>query len=255
MNKFHFSTRPERIMEDYLQNHGIFFRRQVTFGNNTYRCDFMIERPQYLLILEIDENQHHQETDHNHYVRMNIMKTIAQGQLVAQNKVKPIVFFRLNPDRFRKGQSLCTLSLDERFTFACETIKTYQPKSSYDIVYFFYDEDQGKLTRNTAFTHGQCVIKDCDRVKLQVEDDEDNSDEDDYDNVSQMEEEDEEEEETIDESAPICVKSGCIGRVQKHLNGKYKKLCPRHLCMQRKYDHKKRNNEADSFWVLKCGKL
>lgn len=217
----------------------------MTFGNNTYRCDFMIERPQYLLILEIDENQHHQETDHNHYVRMDIMKTIAQGQLVAQNKVKPIVFFRLNPDRFRKRQSLCTLSIDERFTFACETIKTYQPKSSYDIVYLFYDEDQGKLTRNTDFTHGQCVIKDCDRVKLQVEDDEDNSDEDACDNeeddcdISQMEEEDGRQL-SIDASAPMCVRVGCDIHVERYLNGKYKKLCPRHLGIQQKYDRKKR---------------
>jgi len=148
MQHFNFSQQPERVMEEYLQKSDIFYQRQVPFMDHKYRCDFMIELSDFMGIIEVDENQHKHEKDKDHFHRMNVIESSIRATLVEHNVNKPIVFFRVNPNSFQIDERKIIHDMEDQLTFVCAFIKSYQPESTYDIVYLFYDKMQGNLLLN-----------------------------------------------------------------------------------------------------------
>jgi hypothetical protein len=79
----------KRLKENYSD---MILDRRVTGGSSTRRPDGYIDLETHAIIVEIDENQHHQ----NKYTR-----DINRDEELLNDINKPLVIIRLNPDQYR----------------------------------------------------------------------------------------------------------------------------------------------------------
>ena len=105
---------------------------------NKYRPDFVFDKNTYIIILEVDENQHQSYACECEQARMiNLFQDF--GGL-------PVVFVRFNPDGYTDNNGKrhqYTKSREIRLLHTLNSLMLYQPKDMLSVVYLYYNEDDG----------------------------------------------------------------------------------------------------------------
>lgn len=130
--------RPELVLKRFLQEYHswelpMFIHNQTDprTRSSTTKCrlDFRAVCDNYDVGLEVDENQHRYNSLLSELVRMQLLVKAAEG--------KPIMMFRVNPDRFENIHGVCKSltgaeyqdTLKQRFSFLLDRVKTRMRKT------------------------------------------------------------------------------------------------------------------------------
>ena len=105
---------------------------------NKYRPDFVFDRGTYVIILEVDENQHQSYACECEQARMiNLFQDF--GGL-------PVVFVRFNPDGYTDNNGKrhqYTKSRETRLLKTLTSLILHQPKEFLSVIYLYYNGDDG----------------------------------------------------------------------------------------------------------------
>ena len=105
---------------------------------NKFRPDFVFDRGTYIIILEVDENQHQSYTCECEQARMiNLFQDF--GGL-------PVVFVRFNPDGYTDNNCIrhqYTKSRETRLLSTLNSLMLHQPKDFLSVIYLYYNGDDG----------------------------------------------------------------------------------------------------------------
>lgn len=160
----------EAKIAKFLGTKGVIFAREVrvpfceTSGQRlrpapdapgSARLDFYIELDTHRVILEVDEQQHWEDSRNrfNYTVSceqrrvMEIKKSVAQAGNSRKTK-----FIRFNPDAYRRGEQLLKLSFETRMQVLEDCIRE-PPTTEFSVEYLFYDEEDEDNEDLVIFSH------------------------------------------------------------------------------------------------------
>ena len=141
----------EEAVAKALKEAGIGFQREHVVlmscadnkENKFIRVDFLIVDHGYVFALEVDETQHE-----DYIISCESLRPfkIAESLALGGNSM-PIVVIRFNPDAFKVGGVITTVTMEDRYTKLIDTIRYWNKKQLLAVHYMYYDLDSnGELT-------------------------------------------------------------------------------------------------------------
>ncbi len=118
---------------DYTREHNISFK---CMSSTFCRIDFLIIFNGIIFFVELDEYQHvHYEISCD----VKRMNNVYESLLIEGNTL-PIVFIRLNPDKFTINGEIQKVGIKTRYRMTLDFIKAYKTSDPFQVKYFFYNE-------------------------------------------------------------------------------------------------------------------
>ena len=157
----------ETMVLEYLNNNIDYKSRDDdtiksnNIGKKYNRPDRIYEFKNYIVIIEIDENQH--KGYHCVVKETEMARMYDIGSNILETKNKSTIFVRFNPDNYRLGGKIQKYSMPKRLDLLLKWVKyfinEYKPKTDNDNVKYiklFYDE----------FSDGNVKIEEIDGIKI-----------------------------------------------------------------------------------------
>jgi len=107
------------------------------------RIDFIFIYKNLLFLIEVDENQHKQYESFAELVRLNSI--VSELHMLEQFSEYKKVLIRFNPDNFTHNGKNTKITKEKRQEILHSWIQNYVPESDLEVLYFFYDDINGKV--------------------------------------------------------------------------------------------------------------
>jgi hypothetical protein len=146
---------------DHVREHTIDFRCIRDMDNHFARIDFVIQHRNYIIFLEVDEDQHRFSSAS---CDMNRMSKIIETLAIEGNTL-PIVFIRYNPNAYRVDGELQKVLKKDREEKLIELLSDersiiYNTDQLLSVLYMYYDMIDGEPEVFTDEEYNNC-IKEC----------------------------------------------------------------------------------------------